>query len=456
MINSNFFKRGELIFWLTFASLVIISPFVILDKPEEFMFLPLTLVLGLGAIFFLNQSSEKHDRNFQISIFLLAFSLRLWAGFFLYGFGFGEALGDEDATGYISGWVMAQNWMNNGIDGFVNNLYAVFIGRQNVGQSMIWGSMMFVIGGPSRLAVSALNSFAGAGVVISVYRMTKVLFSEKEAKIVAICMTFWLSLILFSAGTSKEILVIFLEWTILYVIIRGKTLTRNDIFLLIPLLLALYTIRFYAFYMCCAVILIRFVTSGDKSFLVYLRDAAVAFVFISAFMFALSSYGVLERDREVYERNAEGLTQWRINVADYTGSGVVLYDEEQSSFVSIPVATAYFFFSPFPWELGSGSFRKNLSIPENLALMFLFVVGLFSVKSIFKEKISKLLPIVAFCVLYAGFHIASLANIGLAWRHKQTVVPLLFMFAAVGIIKMGATQREKKPQLRRQNPYRIT
>ncbi len=451
MTNSKFWERGELIFWLTFFALVLQSPLVLLSRPEEFMFLPLTLVLGLVGMFLLRQNSEPSDRKFQVGIFLMAFSVRLWAGFFLYGYDFGKAIGDEDAGGYVDGWTMAQSWMHNGLDGFFNSIYTVFVGQFNIGQQMIWGLMMFVIGGPSRLAVSALNSFAGAGLVIVAYRITKIIFSEKEARIVALCITFWFSLILFSAGTSKEILVIFLEWSILYIIIRGKTLTRNDIFLLIPFLLGLYTTRFYAFYMCCATILIRFILSGNKTFFVYVRDASLAFSVILVFMFALNSYGVLNRDFQTYERRTEDVSQWRNGVAETTGSGVDLYQEDQTALVSVPVAVGYFFFSPFPWELGTGTFRKNLAIPENLALMFLFGVGIFSIKSVFKEKVNKLLPIVAFCVLYASFHISTLANIGLAWRHKQTVVPLLFMFASVGIIKMGAaTQKQKKSQVRSQ------
>jgi hypothetical protein len=38
-------------------------------------------------------------------------------------------------------------------------------------------------------------------------------------------------------------------------------------------------------------------------------------------------------------------------------------------------------------------------------------------------------------VLYAGLQIWGLSNVGLAWRHKQTVMPLLFLLTALSLTK---------------------
>jgi len=61
------------------------------------------------------------------------------------------------------------------------------------------------------------------------------------------------------------------------------------------------------------------------------------------------------------------------------------------------------------------------------------IIGFPAWKIFFKDKFVDIAPIVAFCALYAGMHIWGLANVGLAWRHKQTVMPLLFMLVAVAI-----------------------
>jgi hypothetical protein len=64
-----------------------------------------------------------------------------------------------------------------------------------------------------------------------------------------------------------------------------------------------------------------------------------------------------------------------------------------------------------------------------------------------KERFYQILPILAFCTLYAGFQIWGLSNIGLAWRHKQTVMPLFFLLAALSLTK--SFKKKPIPEVRK-------
>ncbi len=427
-------KYGLLIFWITFFALLFQAPFLFSNKPDELMFVPLVLILGMGTTFLLNKNSNREDAEFQINIFLMAFSVRLILGIIIYGWDLSSVFGDEDSSGYVFGWVVAQNWYKNGVDGVFSDIYSIFISKQNVGQSVIWGSFMFVAGGPSRMIVSVVNSFAGSVLVIVIYRLAKKLFDFETAKVAAILLTFWLSIIMLSAGTSKEMLVICLEWSILYLAIRNpKGLTQKEVILSAPLMLALYTLRFYAFYICAGALFFRAITANKKHFA---RNAILGFVLIASLLVFLNASGAVNKDFERLDIQTETMGAWRTNVATTTGSGTDIYSEyKNNSLLGIPLASIYFFFAPFPWEIFNGSLRNSFAVVENIVLLFLFIIGFPSIKIFLKERFYQLLPVLAFCMLYAGFQIWGLSNIGLAWRHKQTVMPLFFLLAALSLTK---------------------
>jgi hypothetical protein len=292
---------------------------------------------------------------------------------------------------------------------------------------------MFIFGGSSRLIVSVINSFAGSVLVVIVYRLGKTLFDLQTAKIAALLTVFWLSFILLSAGTSKEMLVICLEWSLLYLAIRNqKSLTQKDILVSAPLMLTLYTLRFYAFYICAGALFIRAIITNKKHFV---RNSILGLILVSSLLIFLDANGVVDRDFTMLETKNENVDTWRINMARSTGSGTEVYSEYEGSILAIPVATLYFFFAPFPWQIFEGTLRNSFAVVENVTLIIFFVIGFPAIKEFFKERFYQLSPILAFCVVYSAFQIWGLSNLGLAWRHKQTVMPLFFLLLALSITK---------------------
>ena len=426
-------RYGKLIFLLTFFALVIQSPFLLYEKPDELMFIPLFLILGLAAPFFFGKNADKEDADFQLNIFYIAFSIRVLFGFIIYGWGLEKMFGDEDASGYIHAWTVAENWYKNGLDGFFSDIYRVFLEKQNIGQNIIWGIPMFISGGASRLIVSVTNSFFGAILVVVVYRLARTLFDFQIARITAFLMTFWLSFVLLSAGTSKEILVISLEWSLLYLAIRSqKGFTQKDVLTSAPLMLLLYTMRFYAFYICAGAFFIKALITNKKYFV---RNSVLGVVLLASLLFFLDTSGVVNRDFTRLESQNESIDAWRTSVAKTTGSGTNVVSEYQGSLLLLPVATIYFFFAPFPWQIFDGSLRISFAAIENIALIVFFILGFPAIKEFFKERFYQLAPIIAFCVVYASFQIWGLSNLGLAWRHKQTVMPLFFLLLALSLAK---------------------
>ncbi|MFN0140808.1 MAG: glycosyltransferase family 39 protein [Pyrinomonadaceae bacterium] len=433
-------SSGKLVFLTTFFALILQSLYVFANNSDEFMFVPFVLILaGVTSFFLMHEKGQTgDDANFQTNLFLWAFSLRLWAGMFFYGWGFSETIGDEDASGYLAAWTLAQNWYKFGLDGFLADIYAVSAVKTNVGQAFIWAIPTFIAGGPSRMIVSVFNSFAGSLLVLIIFRLTKRLFNSECARIAALLATFWPSFLLFSAGTSKEILFIFISWAILYITLRNqKKLTIKDGVLAAFLAFVMLTIRFYAFYMMVIAICFRFITASGKHLV---RNLVLGTITIGIVIAFAASSGVFDRDYQRFEYHSLYMENWRKGVSIETkkGSGVDVYGSYESTNVAVAVAAAYFLFAPFPWEIFGGSTRNTFAVIENIVILFILVFSIGALRSFFRKNFLLILPVLIFCALYAGFHIWAMSNVGLAWRHKQTIMPLLFMLVALSISQSSA------------------
>lgn len=424
-------KVGKFVFLITYIAFILQSVIIFSDNPDELMAIPLVLILAGAAAFFLSRNIADKDRDFQVSIFLWAFALRLWMGLVMYAWNLKDLFGDEDALGYAAGWGMAQRWYEGGLNAFFNDLARVFFDRQNEGQGFIWAIPTFLAGGHSRMIVSVVNSFAGALLVIVLFRLGRRIFGPEIGRISAILATFWASNILLSAMTAKEMLVIFFSWLFIYLIIRNPTGLRiKDGIAAIPVLLSVFIMRFYSIYMLMAAAFFRFLVAGGRNLI---RNTVFGTMIVASVFIVLASSGVVKRDMDRLDRLSNVIEGWRENMAASTGSGVEIYSEYESPTMAVPVAAVYFFLAPFPWEIFSGSARSAFGAVENIFIAIILIIGFPAWKIFFKDKFVDIAPIVAFCALYAGMHIWGLANVGLAWRHKQTVMPLLFMLVAVAI-----------------------
>ena len=442
---------GKIIFLITYLAFIVQSVFSFSNKPDELMAIPLVIILAGAALLVLDGNSRDGDRDFQINIFLWAFSLRLWMGLVMYAWGLKDLFGDDDALGYAAAWGMASRWYAGGLDAFFNDFVRVFFERQNEGQGFIWAIPTFLAGGPSRMIVSVVNSFAGSLLVIVIFRLARRIFGTEIGRIAAIVVTFWASNILLSAMTSKEMLVMFFSWLLIYLIIRNPSGLRvKDAVAAIPVMLAVFMMRFYSIYMLMTAAFFRFLVAGGRNLV---RNTIFGTLIVASVFIVLESSGVVKRDMARLERLSNVIEGWREGMASTTGSGVEIYSEYDSPTLAVPVATVYFFLAPFPWEIFSGSLRSAFGAVENIFVAVILFFGFPAWRIFFKDKFIEIAPIVAFCALYSGMHIWGLANLGIAWRHKQTIMPLLFMLVAVAITQRGVGWEYLKARfVRRRKP----
>ena len=215
----------------------------------------LVIILGVGGALSLQLTVNNRDRMlWQMRIYLIALFMRFAASTVIYEFGLMDILGDEDASGWYGGVVLLKKWVTKNV-GFLDLptvMWGAFdtSGGKHLGYPYMLALFFYVTDTPSRMPAAALNCFFGAMTVVFVYRIARMLFSLWVAERAAWLACFFPSLIIWSALTVKEPLVILLETIALYACLRLK----DSGFSLGPLIVCgvaivlLIPFRFYASY----------------------------------------------------------------------------------------------------------------------------------------------------------------------------------------------------------------
>lgn len=404
-----------------------------------FGFLLLLVFAALGC-FLLTLTRKHYDTRYeQMKLFLIALAVRFAASIVVYEFGLVQVLGDEDSSGWTRGIYFMNQWVrdNIGITDLPAAMAQAYEGHHQ-GYYYLLAGLFYITDAPARMPAAALNNFLGAMTVVFVYRIAQSIFSNWSARYAAWIACFFPSLIIWSAQTVKEPVVIFLETVALYACIHLK----SSGFKIRYVLLCAFTIaimppfRFYAAYLVGASILFSLILPQiKKAKSTYLSGIAVAAV---AIPLVLGS-GAIARNEAKFERftQLKEIERFKYNVATGTGSGVSgNYDLNSSTGMAqaLTVGAAHLMLAPFPWQLGSGSMRMLLSAPELFFWWWLVAVGLVpGMYYVFKNKFSEALPMLFFIGGMGLLYSMMFGNVGLVFRQRAQLMPWLLIIAVVGL-----------------------
>ncbi|HEU4389177.1 MAG TPA: hypothetical protein VFV34_15350, partial [Blastocatellia bacterium] len=304
------------------------------------------------------------------------------------------------------------------------------------GYYFLTGLLFFFTGSPARLPAAALNCLFGALTVVFTYRMARSIFSEYVAERVGWFACFFPSLIIWSAQTLKEPVVIFLETVALYGCVQLKksgfslrhvALCASTIVLLIPF-------RFYASYIVgAAVVLALVIPQVSKQRLTLGSAIAVAGIVIPI----LVGTGILAQHEAMFEQfDLARIEKFRSDISGGTGSGVAsTYDLNTTGGLAMGTAVggAHLLLAPFPWQLGV-SLRAVLTLPELLVWWWLFFAGVVpGLWHSLKRRFNDIQPILFFMLTLGLLYSMMFGNVGLVFRQRAQLLPWLLIFAMVGL-----------------------
>ncbi|HEY6403035.1 MAG TPA: hypothetical protein VI479_16570 [Blastocatellia bacterium] len=390
---------------------------------------------------FLLTFTRKHyqTRFEQVKLFLCALGVRFAASVVVYELGLVKVLGDEDASGWSYGAFLADGWNRRGL-GLLSlpEMWAETYEKHQMGFHYLAGLFSFVTGFSARLPIAAMNCFFGALTVTLIYRTAILLFSRWTAVRAGWMACFFPSLIIWSAQTLKEPVVIFLESLALYACVNLKIEGFSVKYILICLtaIVLLPPFRFYAAYLTALVAILALalprLSKGKSS----VHSGLIVASLIGALVV---SSGYLARNEASVERftQLKEVARFKSNVAKGYGSGVEnKYDLNTASGLSMAFAVggAHLLLAPFPWQLGGGSLRMLLTTPEMVVWWWLVLVGLIpGLWHICKTRLADAQPMLFFILGLGLLYSMMFGNVGLIFRQRAQLLPWLLIIAVFGM-----------------------
>ncbi len=414
-----------------------------LDNDLYFGLTLLIALAGIGVMLIFATKNHFQTRHEQVKLFLVALTARFAVSIIIYEFGMVKVFGDEDSSGWFSGIGLMTEWQRHhlGLLDLPNVLLGAYDG-QHRGYGYLTGLLFYLTDSPARLPAAALNCFFGAMTVVSRW-------SAVRAGWLA---CFFPSLIIWSAQTLKEPIVIFLETVALYACIQLKRtgFSVRYILLCVAAIALLPPFRFYASYLAGASALLALAIPRLRGGTSSIKSA----IGVAALVIPLVvSSGFLARNEAQFEKYSQlkQIENFRVTIAAGSGSGVEnRYDLNTTSglILGTLVGAAHLMLAPFPWQLGGGSMRMVLTTPELLVWWWLFFAGLvpgfyYAIRSKFSECQPMFFFIAGLGLLYSMMF----GNVGLIFRQRAQLLPWLLVIAVVGL-----EQREIRKILKRRAP----
>src|SRR5215510_13878961 len=183
----------------------------------------LLLFAALGSFLLTLTRKHRQTQREQIKLFLCALGVRFAASIAVYEMGLVKVLGDEDGGGWQYGVFLANGWEKQHLSLLsLPEMWAGAYNTHHMGFHYLSGLFFFVTGASARMPIAALNCFFGALTVVMVYRIAISLFSRWTAVRAGWIACFFPSMIIWSAQTLKEPVIIFLEALALYACVNLK------------------------------------------------------------------------------------------------------------------------------------------------------------------------------------------------------------------------------------------
>ncbi|HSE19120.1 MAG TPA: glycosyltransferase family 39 protein [Pyrinomonadaceae bacterium] len=322
-----------------------------------------------------------------------------------------------------------------------------------------WGMLYLVAGiyelvGKNLLAVQLVNASIGAATGIVVYYTAMSLFNNlRVAKLAALLVTFFPSLILWSSQALKDGLIILaLAVSILATLRLMEKITLGWVAVITVSLLTLLSLRFYIFYMMTAAVAGSFFL-GAKS--LSAQGFLQRFVAVAAIGLAFTWFGVLQYAGTQFDRFAN-LKQIQMSRQDQAGAGSgfgkdVDITTTEGALTIIPLGIVYLLFAPFPWQFST--LRQSITLPEMIMWWFAFPLLVLGMWYSIKHRLRQVAPIVIFTTMLTLVYSVFQGNVGTAYRQRSQLLVFYFIFVAVGaiIMKERAENRRLQAQMAKQD-----
>jgi hypothetical protein len=429
-----------LIAYLVVSAVVIVTlPPIVAEFPEYVQFSMidagqalLVCFLLAGAVgYFVYQ--DKESGAFLVQLFAWALLIRMLVVMGIFMFNMQEFFGGDAITYDFFGYAQMKAWQG---DTFYQAVADRFMG----GQASAWGmvnliAVIYTVIGRNTLAIQFVNSVIGAATAVLIFHCAQRVYQNvRVARIAAICVAFFPSLVLWSAQGLKDApIVFFLVLAIVASLRLNEKLSIKHAAILVAALFSILSLRFYVFYMITVAIAGGFIlgfqkftpTNFARQFIVMvLVGVSLTYLGVTRYASAqFSRYGSLEtlqRSRTDLARAGSGFGQ-EVDVSTTEGA-----------ISTIPVGLVYLLFAPFPWQLVS--LRQSITFPEMIVWWCSFPLLVLGIWYSIRYRLRQIAPILIFTTMLSIAYSVFQGNVGTAYRQRAQLLVFYFIFVAVGFV----------------------
>jgi Dolichyl-phosphate-mannose-protein mannosyltransferase len=402
------------------------------------------LCLVLAMVFGLVIWRLDRQRDFLVRLFAGALFVRIMVATAIAFFEWQRFFGGDSETYDAFGNSVRLSWHGNAIHTtYVNN----FTRSGGSGWGMIYlVAFIYELVGRNSFAVQLVNAVLGAAIAIIIYLIAQHLFDNgRVAKLAAIYVAFYPSLVLWSSQALKDGPIVFLLVISMYCTLKlGDRFSVKYLVFLLVSMLSILTLRFYIFYMVTAAIVGTFVI-GTRTFSA--KSFTRQFIVVILMGLAMTYLGITRYAGRQYEvfGNLEMVQRSRLDAATSAKSGFaadVDVSTTQGALAAIPVGVFYLMFAPLPWQMASA--RQLITLPEMIVWWLsvpLLILGLWFT---IKHRLRRVSPILLFTTLLTLGYSIFQGNVGTAYRQRAQLLVFYFIFVAVGIILLKERREDRK------------
>jgi Dolichyl-phosphate-mannose-protein mannosyltransferase len=407
----------------------------------------LCLVLATIVGYFIYR--QKEEGSFLLQLFAWGLLVRILIGTGIFAFNAQEFFGGDSITYDFFGYAQLKAWQGD-------EFYRIIANRFLNGQAAAWGmvkmiGVVYAIVGRNTLAIQFVNSVIGAATAVLVFNCAQHVYKNvRVAKIAAVCVSFYPSLVLWSAqGLKDAAIVFFLVLAIFASLKLSEKLSLKHAAILVAALFSILSLRFYVFYMISVAIAGGFViglqkltpTNFARQFIVLLL-VGVSLTYLGVTRYAnvqLETFGslqVLQRSRQDLSSRAESGFGREVDVSTTRGA-----------ISTIPLGLLYLLFAPFPWQLAS--LRQSITLPEMVVWWLSFPLLVLGIWYSVKYRLRQIAPILIFTTMLSIAYSIFQGNVGTAYRQRAQLLVFYFVFVAVGLV-LVKEKKEERDRLRKE------
>jgi 4-amino-4-deoxy-L-arabinose transferase-like glycosyltransferase len=431
------------------TAIILVAPALVKEFPEYTTYsmldsgqaLLLCLVLASIVGYFVYRNKEG---SFLLLVFGWALLVRIVVAAGIFIFNTQEFFGGDAATYDFYGLAQMKAWQGD-------TYYRAISSGFTESQASAWGmvnmiGVVYSIIGRNTLAIQFVNCIIGAATAILIFNCAQHVYKNvRVAKIAALFVAFYPSLVLWSAQGLKDApIVFFLALAILASLRLNEKLSLKYMGILVIALFSILSLRFYVFYMIAVAIGGGFILGLQKITPTnFLRQfVVIILVGVSLTYLGVTRYASAQLDQFA---TLEAMQRSRLDLSR-AGSGFgreVDVSTTEGAISTIPLGLVYLLFAPFPWQLAS--LRQSITLPEMIIWWVSFPLLVLGIWYSIKYRLREISPILIFTTMLSIAYSVFQGNVGTAYRQRAQLLVFYFLFVAVGLVLM-VEKKENRDQ----------